>query len=476
MSEKPKKEEEVEESGEIKQVKLSRPFRLALFVVLITIEMAINVHSGVLSSASKIIKKRYSMDDKTFSLFGLSQGIGRTCGTTFFILTCNTLSIKWLVSVFTLVKALVCIAFKFTDNGWALIGLRGILGICHMPPSTYIPIWIDQYGLRNYKTVQMSLLQALVPVGKVLGYFFQMIFEEKWVYGFVIEGIYLAFCGTFCALSPPDYFNAKVVLLRDHERKGEFAEEKYKDESIFHRRGEEKKKEDGGSDSNLFTQVCTILKNPSFHCAAWSKVFCNGSQSCIHFWTADFMRNRLGVDSARVFFSYTVMSVAGPCIGFIISPILNKTFGSYETKHAPYVLFGLHLITTCFGLAATLVNHFLFFCVSLCLFFGLLSLCLSMIHGCIMFAVGPELKALAYSMANVGTNIIGAGTFPTIYGAMNDFCYPRGIKFGGMLSIMIINGASSVLSFILGILRVKEFEKMEKEKLIEDKGTELEEK
>ncbi len=416
------------------------------------------------------------MNDKTFSFFGLSQGIGRTCGTMFFILTCNIFSIKWLVAGFTLAKAFVCVAFKFTDNGWALIGMRGILGLCHMPPSTYIPVWIDQYGLKNYKTVQMSLLQALVPVGKMLGYFFQMIFEEKWVYGFVIEGVYLAFCGIFCSMSPSYYFDSHVIQLKDFERKGELAEEKNKEVSIFYHRDSEKK-EDGKS-VGLGTTMWEIIKNPSFQCSAWCKVFVNGSQSCIHFWTADFMRNRLGVDPGVVCILYSVMSVAGPATGFVISPILNRFFGGYETRIAPYVLFGLHLLTTACGLAATLVNHFLFFCVSLCLFFGLLSLDLSMIHGSIMFAEGHEKKALAYSMANVANNIIGAGTFPTIYGAANDFCYPRGIKYGGMLSIMVINGSAAILMFILGILRGKQYDEMEKEKkqnLVEN-STELEEK
>ena len=72
-----------------------------------------------------------------------------------------------------------------------------------MPPSTYIPIWIDQYSFRKYKTVQMSFLQALVPIGKVLGFVLVDIFgEENWKMAYVLEGAFLFICGLFIVLSP----------------------------------------------------------------------------------------------------------------------------------------------------------------------------------------------------------------------------------------------------------------------------------
>ena len=106
-----------------------------------------------------------------------------------------------------------------------------------MPPSIYIPIWIDQYGLRKYKTVQMSFLQALVHVGKVLGFVLVNIFgEERWKIAYDIEGAYLVFCGLFICLSPINYFNRKVVLMTGEERPTEYAKEEWKETSIFNRR------------------------------------------------------------------------------------------------------------------------------------------------------------------------------------------------------------------------------------------------
>ena len=139
---------------------------------MVTTEMAMNVSSGVLSAASRAIKKQYSMKDVEFGYFGLAQGIGRTLGNIFYTLLVNQISAKWFGGVFTIVKGLVLASFSLTQSKWVLIFLRGLIGFMHMQPSTYIPLWIDQYGFRKYKTVQLSFLQALVPVGKVLGFVF----------------------------------------------------------------------------------------------------------------------------------------------------------------------------------------------------------------------------------------------------------------------------------------------------------------
>ena len=42
------------------------------------------------------------------------------------------------------------------------------------------------------------------------------------------------------------------------------------------------------------------------------------------------------------------MNISGPAIGFIISLIINRFSGSYETRHAPLVINVLHLITITF--------------------------------------------------------------------------------------------------------------------------------
>ena len=425
-------------------VLLNRSYRFIAYLVMVSIEMAINVSSGVLSAASKTIKKQYTMLDVEFGYFGLAQGIGRTFGSIFYTIMVNQISAKWLGGAFSIVKGFVLAAFELTQSKWILIILRGVIGFVHMPPSTYIPIWIDQYGLRKYKTVQMSFLQALVPVGKVLGFVLVNVFgEERWKLAYDVEGLFLVFCGLFIVLSPIDYFNRKVVLMSDDERPTEYKEEKWKEISVFNRRVSRP----GSKTQKLWNDLYTVITNYEFEICNCAKALQNGTQSCIHFWCGDFMINRLGMDGTKKTLIYTLMNISGPSIGFLLSPIINKFFGSYETPHAPIVIMVIHLLTISFGLSATLINNVPVFIVCMTLFFGLLSLSLAMTNGCLMISINKDLKGMCYSVGNITCMSITGALSPVIYGKVNDIFNPRGIRYAGMLSVMLINGSASLFLF-----------------------------
>lgn len=193
------------------------------------------------------------------------------------------------------------------------------------------------------------------------------------------------------------------------------------------------------------------------------------------------MINRLGIDGAKKTLIYTCMNISGPLIGFIISPIINRFFGSYETRHGPFVINVLHLITISFGLCATLINNIPTFIICMTLFFGLLSLCLAMTNGCLMLSVNRELKGMCYSVGIITCMSITGALCPVIYGNVNDIFNLRGIRYDGMLSIMLINGSASFFLFELGRLRWKRYSKPEKkeEELVDkenEERKELEEK
>ena len=459
-------------------VLLKRYYRFIAYLVMVFTEMAMNISSGVLSSASKTIKKQNNMLDVEFGYFGLAQGIGRTIGSIFYTALVNQISAKWMGGFFCIIKGGVLAAFELTHSKWVLIVLRGIIGFVHMPPSTYIPIWIDQYGFRKYKTVQMSFLQALVPVGKVLGFILvNVLGEERWKKAYDIEAVFLALFGLFISLSPTDYFNRKVVLMIDEERPTEFTTEEWKEISLFNKR-ESKKGESKAQ--QLWNDITAVFCSYEFEICNIAKALQNGSQSCLHFWCGDFMINRLEVDGAKKTIIYTGMNLCGPAIGFIISPIINKYFGSYETRHAPFVILALHFITVSFGLAATLINNIISFIIFMTLFFGLLSLCLAMTNGCLMISVNRELKGMCYSVGNITCMSITGALFPVIYGKVNDIFNPKGIKYAGMLSIMLINLSASIFLFKLGRMRWKRFSKQEKKENLVNKdneeGKELEDK
>jgi hypothetical protein len=67
-------------SSEEEEVSFSPIPRFILYIVLLSVEMALNCGSGILSSSSKQIKLELNLNDKQFGMFGTAFGIGRGTG------------------------------------------------------------------------------------------------------------------------------------------------------------------------------------------------------------------------------------------------------------------------------------------------------------------------------------------------------------------------------------------------------------
>ena len=74
----------MEEENTQRKVKLSRCYRLFLFFIMVSIEGIMNVSSGLLSSATKEIKKSLKMNDAKFGSFGTANSLGRIISSTLF--------------------------------------------------------------------------------------------------------------------------------------------------------------------------------------------------------------------------------------------------------------------------------------------------------------------------------------------------------------------------------------------------------
>ena len=124
----------------------------------------------------------------------------------------------------------------------------------------------------------------------------------------------------------------------------------------------------------------------------------------------------------------------------------------------------LHAITITFGILATVIDNVIVFIICMTLFFGLLSLCLAMVFGCLMISINRDLKGICFSVGNITSMSTTGALFPVIYGKVNDIFNPKGIRYAGMLSIMLINLSASIFFFKLGRIRWERFSKTEKNK------------
>ena len=337
-----------------------------------------------------------------------------------------------------------------------------------MGPTIYLPIWIDQYAFKKYKTTQLTMFQVIKPFGKVMGYTFNVILGEKnWKYGFVISGGYLWAVSLLVFCYPHNYFNANLKANKNEEDENR--------NTIYEYLPKVKKDEE----KSYFQEMYECLTSPIFQVANWTRGIIDGFLTAVHYWCADYIRNALGVNDAKlIFLSYTTACITGPVIGGFVGQLVNHFYGSYENPGAPYVCIGLQILVTIFGISATFMSNLYTFVGCLTLFLCFVSSVLSLCIGFLIVSVRPGLKSISNAISNITMMFLLSGTSPMIYGAVNDYFKPKGLNRMAMRFIMSANIVGILLLLIFGKMRKNQLAQMEKEnveKLIKE-GKELEEK
>ena len=279
----------------LRQIRLSRCYRLFLFFVMINIESIMNVSSGILSSATKEIKSQLKLSDTQFGSFGTANSIGRIISSILFGMYNQKISRKWSTTIYVIFHAIFLFCFKSTEYAYILIFIRGLLGFTQMAPSVYVPVWINQFGLSEYKTIKITSIQLFQTTGKLLGHLINLLLGlENWRTGFAIEGIYLFFLSFCCLISSEDYFSRSLFskkIFEEHDEKDQ----------------DNKKKK-----NNYFSDLVILLSDPLYILCLVSRCILHGINTCLHYWFSDFMRTVIKEKQYKVTIYYSIILLFRP--------------------------------------------------------------------------------------------------------------------------------------------------------------------
>ena len=451
----------------IRKVRLSRYYRLFLFFVMASIEGVMNIANGLLSSATKEVKKSLNMNDAKFGSFGTANSLGRIMSSTLFGMLNQKISRKWSTTLGIGFHAIFILCFHITNNANILIFVRGLHGFTQMPPSIYVPVWIDQYAIRSYRTVQLTTVQLSQTIGKCIGYLLNMYFGlEHWKKGFLVEAGYLIFCTICCLITSEDYFSMTLYRpkLSDEEEKNLRISCTIYEEQEKREKKEEKKR-------NFFDDLKILSGHSLYVLSVTCRCILHGINTCLHFWLADFLRTVIHEqDQLKITIYYSIICFAGPVGGMIANAVLKPLIISYESRKASWPLVILQLIASIFGISIGLMKTTLNVTIATILFLIFNSSALPIVQGILISCVGKELGATGFAIANILTQVLTSGTTPLLYGIINDR-YKERYPNLAMLCIMSLEFLAIPFLCILACLRNKKFDEEEKNK--QDKEQEL---
>ena len=461
----------MEDEKKPRKVRLSRYYRWFLFFIMITIEGVMNVSSGLLSSATQEIKKSLNMSDAKFGSFGTANSFGRILSSTLFGIFNQKMSRKWSTTLGIGFHALFLFAFQITSNANILIFVRGLHGFTQMPPSIYVPVWISQFAIRKYRTLQITSIQLFQTTGKTIGYFLNMFFGlENWKTGFFIEGLYLLFCTVCCLITSEDYFSRTLYrpkISEEDEKNDRITCTVYEEE--------EQKKEEKSKKGNFFSDLAILSCHSLYMLSMLCRVILHGLNTCLHFWLADFMRNVIHEQNQlKITICYSVICFSGPLGGILTNAILKPIIGNYDSRKASWPLVFIQIIASICAVSIGFTTTTIYCTIATICFLMFNSSALPLVQGILISCVDSNLSATGFAIANILTQVLTSGTTPLLYGIINDKFKDK-YPWMAMVCIMSLEFIAVPFLCVLAILRNRKFDEEAKLKEKEE-GQELVEK
>ena len=409
--------EKPEENEDVERVQLSRLMCLIIFVTFVALSIVMSGDNGVLSSSSKMIKKDLGLSDSEYGLFGSIPSTGRIIGSLVFMGLLATDNRKLLTVCCLAINASMFFVYLLTKNKFILFGVRFTIGTVRIYPHIYIPVWVDQFGIKPLKTLMMTVINITSPLGQVVGYAIGTFnVPEKWPYSFALVGCLIWGIGSIIIISPSRYFSARfswagyydgeTLVKVPNERTGN---------SVFES-GEiqVKKKAQGGS-------MIEILKKGAFIFSSYTRANLLFIFQVIHLFITDYCMNGLKIqDKKEILKYYGPASVFGPTLGGSFGGFVSTSVGGYENKKSVWVCiaFGILTLSMTFPLAfATSMKV-----VGVCLFgfFFCASAVLPTIVGYIISSIPKAHKGAGSSLNLLISTLAGNLPGPIIYGFIND--------------------------------------------------------
>jgi len=307
--------------------------------------------------------------------------------------------------------------YLLTKNKFILFGVRFTIGTVRIYPHIYIPVWVDQFGIKPLKTLMMTVINITSPLGQVVGYAIGTFnVPEKWPYSFALVGCLIWGIGSVIIISPSKYFSARYSFVgyQDGEKLVPTANERTGNSIFASGEIQVKKKAQGGS-------MLEILKKGAFIFSSYTRANLLFIFQVIHLFITDYVTNGLKIqDKKEILKYYGPASVLGPTLGGSFGGFVSTSVGGYENKKSVWVciVFGSLTLAMTFPLAFATSMKILGGC--LFGFFFCASAVLPTVVGYIISSIPKKHKGAGSSLNLLISTLAGNLPGPIIYGFIND--------------------------------------------------------
>ena len=161
------------------------------------------------------------MSNAEYGIFISISFTGRIIGLIIFMFLLNFKHRKYTLIISIFLNGSSYILYQISNNIFILIFAKMLSAGTKVCGDIYRSIWIEQFGLSNYKSIFFSLIQVVGSYGQIIGFNLgSLIFKKRWKIGLlsILILMYIIFIG-FLIVPGKFFFRSYIFCEEKNERK-----------------------------------------------------------------------------------------------------------------------------------------------------------------------------------------------------------------------------------------------------------------
>ena len=389
-------------------INLPRWKRFALFTSFIIIGFVCGIDPAATATQINQILIDLNLTESEFGIFSSLLFFGKLLGSFGFIFIVNKINRKYLYIGTLYIFSLSLFITTITTNKLVLYSSRIVLGFSSVYFGIYVPVWTDQFGMRNMKSIMFTFINISFTIGGLFGSILST-YISSWKICFYIETAVVFVITSITLLFSEKYFSNKLYSKQESKRESAFIEIHTKDD-----------KDGDNSNNNTQSNVCMLFKKKIFLAYSFGTAFAFIPMIGFGTFAYSYLEHVLGVkDKTQRLFSMSLLTLIMP-VGAVIGGVIGQCAGGYHNKRVHLFVNFLLLISVIGGLLLPYMKcivHFTFVNVMMSLAFSAMFPC---VMGIIINSVPLEMKVMASSFNSFINNLIGTLPSPYLYAIINE--------------------------------------------------------
>ena len=396
---------------------INRNIRYCIYIM--ELLCLLNFDQGALSASTKEIKYSFKMTDRELGSFGGISFFGTTLGGIFSLSVINKINRRYLILSLLIISILSLFIPTIITSKILFIFCRILTGFSQSFMSIYLPVWVDQFGIYNKKSIMMSIITIPSAFGYLLGNVFVVYSSWKTTFRINVFLCLILFVGFF--LSKDLYFSKSIIPKKKFILSSENVNNSTNnninniDEISFF-------EDDSINNSNYDNQsiiknAIQCFKSPLFRLITTAIISIFFILSGLQFWVNDFFENVLDItDKKTRLLGFVIIIVFTAVFAPITSGMIMQKLGGYNSKKVIYLPFICCIISLFCSNMMLLCNnkYYILFLFQIYLFSG--CIIIPCLNGILISSMSKELAGSVSAISNLLYNILGRLAGPSFYG------------------------------------------------------------